>query len=177
MGGEVTTALAELQPERIERLILIDGPAIGGGTFTMLTEAYLLPVLGELLSRLPGDRALRRGLAQGFAPGFAVPEKFVADIKQLTYIAFRMAHNASVAYRTQKSPNERLAMLKPVPPLLAIHGVLDAIVAPEQDQLFRRVSGGKVAIIEGAGHSPMVERPAQTLELIRDFLAQSESPP
>jgi pimeloyl-ACP methyl ester carboxylesterase len=177
LGGEVATALAEQQSERIERLIFIDSPATGGGTFTMLTKAYLLPVLGEFLSRLPGDRALRRGLAQGFRPGFAVPEKFLADIKQLTYIAFRTAHQDSIAYRTQNPPYERLATLKPVPPLLAIHGVLDAIVSPEQARFFERVPGGKVAMIEGAGHSPMVEKPAETLELIRGFLAQSESPP
>lgn len=170
MGGEVATALAELKPERIERLIFIDSPPIAGGTFNFLTEAYLQPVIGELLSQFPGDRAFRKGLAQGFAPGFAVQEKFVADIKQLTYTAFRTAHNDSVAYRTQKPLYERLAALKPVPPLLAISGVLDTIVPAEQAKLFERVPGGKVAMIEGAGHSPMVERPAKTLELIQGFL-------
>jgi pimeloyl-ACP methyl ester carboxylesterase len=170
MGGVVATALAELKPERIERLIFIDSPPTAGTTFTILTEAYMQPVLGELLSQFRGDRALGRGLEQGFAPGFAVQEKFVADIKQLTYIAFRTAHNDSFAYRTQKPTYERLAALKPVPPLFAIFGALDAIVPPDQAKFFERVPGGKVAMIEGAGHSPMVETPVKTLELIRGFL-------
>jgi pimeloyl-ACP methyl ester carboxylesterase len=170
MGGEVATALAELKPERIERLILIDSPPTAGATFTILTDAYMQPVLGELLSQFLSDRALRRGLAQGFAPGFAVPDKFVADIKQLTYTAFHTAHKDSVAYRTRQPIYERLAALKPVPPLLAIFGALDAIVPPEFAKLFERVPGGRIAIIEGAGHSPMVEKPTKTLGLIRDFL-------
>ena len=112
MGGEVATALADRKPERIERMILIDSPPTAGTTFTMLTEAYLAPGLGELLSHFRSDAAIRRGLAQGFAPNFPVPEKFVADLKQLTYEAFRTAHDESIAFRKAKAPYERLAALE-----------------------------------------------------------------
>jgi pimeloyl-ACP methyl ester carboxylesterase len=170
MGGEVAVALAELKPERIERLILIDSPPTPGNTFTIVTEACFTPVIGELLTHFQTEDTLRRGLAQGFAPNFDVPERFVADLKQLTYDAFRTAHNESVAYRTSQPTYARLAALKPVPPLLAITGSLDAIVPPEHAKLFERVPGARVATIEGAGHSPMVEKPAKTLELIENFL-------
>jgi pimeloyl-ACP methyl ester carboxylesterase len=170
MGGEVATALAEIKPERIERMILIDSPPTAGTTFTFATKAYLTPLVGEFLSHFRSDRAVRRGLAQGFAPGFPVPQKFVADLKQLTYTAFRMAHDESIAYRKSRPPYERIAALKPVPPLLAIFGSLDAIVPPEHAKLFEQVPGAKVTTIEGAGHSPMVESPAKVMELIKSFL-------
>ena len=170
MGGEVTTALAEMRPERIERMILIDSPPTAGTTFTPLTAAYLAPGLGELLSHFRSDAAVRRGLAQGFAPHFPVPEKFVADLKQLTYEAFRTAHDESIAYRKARAPYERLAALKTVPPLLAIFGAQDAIVPPDHAKLWAKVPGARVEMIEGSGHSPMVEKPAKTLELIRGFL-------
>ena len=170
MGGEVATALAEIKPERIERMILIDSPPIAGTTFTITTEAYLEPVLGQFLSHFMSDRAIRGGLAQGFAPGFPVPEKFVADMKQLTYTAFRTAHEEIIAYRKGEATYARIAALKPVPPLLAISGTRDAIVPPENIELFARVPGAKVVMIEGAGHSPMVESPAKVLEVIEDFL-------
>lgn len=172
MGGEVAVALAEINPVRIERLILIDSPPTAGTTFTILTRAYLMPVVGEALSHFQSDDALRRGLAQGFAPGFDVPEKFVADLRQLTYTAFRSAHEESIAYRTLDPPYKRLAALEPVPPLLAIFGSLDAIVPPEHARLFEKLPGARVVMIEGAGHSPMVERPAKTLDLIEGFLNQ-----
>jgi pimeloyl-ACP methyl ester carboxylesterase len=170
MGGEVATALAERNPARISAMILIDSPPTAGTTFTILTETAMTPVLGELLSHFETDETIRRGLAQGFAPGFPVPEKFVADLRQLTYTAFRSAHEDSIGYRTAKPTNERLAALTPVPPLLALTGTEDAIVPPEHAKYFARVPGAKVVMIEGSGHSPMVEKPARTLELIRDFL-------
>jgi pimeloyl-ACP methyl ester carboxylesterase len=173
MGGEVAAAVAEIDPDRIERMILIDSPPTAGTTFTLATEAYLQPFLGEFLSHFRSDRAIRRGLAQGFAPGFVVPEKFVADLKQLTYTAFRMAHEESIAYRESKAPYERIAALQPVPPMLAIFGSRDAIVPPANAKLFERVPGAKVTMIEGVGHSPMVESPAKVLELIKAFLRPS----
>jgi pimeloyl-ACP methyl ester carboxylesterase len=170
MGGEVAVALVELQPERIDGMILIDSPPTPGTTFTIMAKIYLIPVIGELLSHFQTDEAIRKGLAQGFAPDFAVPEKFVADLRRLTYCAFQKAHNESIDYRRTKSPYERLAAMKPSPPLLAIFGSPDAIVPPEHAKLFEHVPGAKVATIEGAGHSPMVEAPLKTLKLIEEFI-------
>jgi len=169
MGGEVATALAETKPERIERMILIDSPPTAGTTFTFTTEVYLKPLVGELLSHFRTDAVIRRELAQGFAPGFVVPEKFVADFKQLTYTACRMAHDESIAYRKFAPPHERIAALKPVPPLLAIFGSRDAIVPPAHAKLFERVPGAKVTTIDGVGHSPMIESPARVVKLIKAF--------
>jgi pimeloyl-ACP methyl ester carboxylesterase len=170
MGGEVAVALAEIQPQRIDGMILIDSPPTAETSFTIMTKIYLMPVIGELLSHFQTDGAIRRGLAQGFAPGFVIPEKFVADFRQLTYSALRKAHNESIAYRTTRPLYERLAAMKPSPPLLVIFGTLDAIVPPENAKLFERVPSAKVATIEGVGHSPMVEAPHKTVKLIEDFI-------
>jgi len=171
MGGEVATALAEINPQRVERMVLIDSPAAGErGSFTIMTDTYFHSPLGQMLSYFVSDDAIRRGLAQGFAPGFPVPDRFIADVQQLTYSAFRQAHDESEAYRMVKPPYERIAALKPMPPLLAIFGTRDAIISPDDAKLFQHVPGAKIAMIEGAGHSPMVETPAKVLELLRDFL-------
>jgi pimeloyl-ACP methyl ester carboxylesterase len=174
MGGEVATALAEADPSRIERLVLIDSPPKPETTFKLGTRLALMPVLGELLSRFMSEATIRKMLAQGFAPGFPVPEKFVADVKQLTYTAFRTAHDDSMAYETGKPVVERLAALNPVPPLLVIFGSQDALVAPESAKLYERVPGAQVVILDGPGHSPIVEAPEKTLALIEDFLAPPE---
>jgi pimeloyl-ACP methyl ester carboxylesterase len=172
MGGEVAVALAEQNPQRIERMVLIDSPPVADTNFNLMTRLYMEPVLGELLFRIATDTALRRALAQGFAPGFSVPDRFVDDLKQLTYTAARSAHEESVVYRVAKAPYARLAALQPPLPLLAIFGSRDAIVPPETGKLFEHVSGARVEIIEGAGHSPMVEAPEKTLELIRGFVSR-----
>ena len=57
-----------------------------------------------------------------------------------------------------------------MPPLLAIFGAQDAIVPATTAKLFEQVPGAQIVMIEGAGHSPMVEAPQKTLEVIREFL-------
>jgi pimeloyl-ACP methyl ester carboxylesterase len=169
MGGEVATALAEIKPNQVERMVLIDSPPAAGTRFTLLAQAYFTPVIGEALSHLQSDRVVRQGLQQGFAASFPVPQKFVEDFRQLTYTAAREAHDDSESFRANNPPYRRIAALKPLPPLLVIFGTEDAIVPPESAKLFEQVPGTKVAMIDGAGHSPMVETPAKVLELIRDF--------
>jgi pimeloyl-ACP methyl ester carboxylesterase len=171
MGGEVATALAEADPSRIERLVLIDSPPKAETTFKLGTRLALMPVLGELLSRFMSDpedagARLRAGV---FRAG-----EIRGRVKQLTYTAFRTAHNDSMAYETEKPVVERLAALNPVPPLLVIFGSQDALVAPESAKLFEPVPGAKVVVLDGPGHSPMVEAPEKTLALIEDFLARPE---
>lgn len=174
MGGEVATALAEANPERVERLVLIDSPPKPETTFNLGTKLAFTPVIGELISRFTFDATIRKMLQQGFAPGFPVPEKFVADFKQLTYTAFRSAHDGSVEYRKAKPLYERLAALDPVPPLLVIFGSKDALIPAASAELFKTVPGARVEIIDGAGHSPMVEAPAKTLALLTGFLANRQ---
>jgi pimeloyl-ACP methyl ester carboxylesterase len=171
MGGEVATALVEARPSLVERLILIDAPASTDAKFTPAMRAYLTPVLGQAMSRILTDGGVRRALAQGFAPGYQIPERFVGDFRRLTYGAFKSAHEESVAYRTKRPTSERLAAIEPAPPLLAITGSMDAIVPPPSVMRYDRVTGARIEIIEGSGHSPIVEKPERTLALIRDFLA------
>jgi pimeloyl-ACP methyl ester carboxylesterase len=75
MGGEVAVALAESNRERIDRMILIDSPPTADTTFSIMTKIYLMPVVGEMFSHFQSDQAIRRGLAQGFAPNFLIAAK------------------------------------------------------------------------------------------------------
>jgi len=170
MGGEVAGALAATRPHLVERLILIDSPPEKVVKFDLATRAYLTPVLGQLLSHIMTNGLIRRGLAQGFAPGFSVPDRFVGDVRQLTYTAFKSAHGDSVAYQAEQPAYERLAALRPPPPLLVIFGKQDTLVPADTALLFEQVPGARIAYVEGAGHSPMVERPKETLALIKRFL-------
>jgi pimeloyl-ACP methyl ester carboxylesterase len=171
MGGEVATAFAEANPTMVERLVLIDTPPKPETTFDLKTRLALMPVLGELLWRLRTNALLKQALAQGFAPSFPVPERFFADLWQLTYTVFHNAHDDSIAYETRKPVFERLATLDKVPPLLVIFGMRDALVAPSSAKLYDAVPGAKIVMLDGVGHSPMVEAPDKVLALIKGFIA------
>jgi len=172
MGGEVATAFAEAAPLSVERLILIDSPPKPETMFDLKTRLALSPIVGQALWRLRTDTVLRQALSQGFASGFSVPDAFVADLRQLTYTAFRTAHGESIAYVTMTPTHKRLGALDPVPPLLVIFGTQDALIAPSSAKLYEDVEGAKVVMIDSAGHSPMVEAPEKTLALIKDFMGE-----
>jgi len=172
MGGEVATAFTALDPSRVERLVLIDSPPKPETTFDLMTRLGLMPVIGQALWRLRTDTMLRQALAQGFAPGFSVPEKFVADLWQLTYTVFHNAHDDSIAYVTAEGTPARLSALDPVPPLFVLFGTRAQLISPQSAKLFETVPGASVVMVDGAGHSPMVEAPERTLALIRDFFAR-----
>jgi pimeloyl-ACP methyl ester carboxylesterase len=53
--------------------------------------------------------------------------------------------------------------------LLVIYGVEDEIVDPDSFQRYGKVPGATVTRIADAGHSPMVEKPAQVSALITGF--------
>ena len=169
MGGWVATALASLHPERIEGLVFIDTPPTVELHLGFLERAHVAPILGEVVYHFVTEQRLREGLVHAFAPDFPIPEKFVADLKQVTHAAFRQEHVEGFAYR-EKPIYERLAELKPVPPLLSLCGSLDSKMSLDQAQLYERVPGATVVTIDGVGHSPQVEAPARTLALIEDFL-------
>lgn len=170
MGGEVATAFAAANPQCVERLVFIDSPPKPETDFDLGTRLALSPLIGQGLWRLRNDAVLRHALSQGFAPGFPVPEKFVADLWQLTYTAFHQAHDGSVAYVTEEGSPARLSALDPVPPLLVMFGTQDGLISPDSAKLFETVPGAKLVMIDGAGHSPMVEKPAETLAEIEGFI-------
>ncbi|HUU66164.1 MAG TPA: alpha/beta fold hydrolase [Methyloceanibacter sp.] len=170
MGGEVVTAFAAANPGQVERVVLIDTPPKPETAFELKTRLGLMKMIGQGLWRLRTDGILRQALTQGFAPGFPVPEAFVADLWQLTYTAFRQAHDDSIAYVTEQGTPARLAGIAPVPPLLVIFGAEDALISPASAKLYDSVPGAKIVMIDGAGHSSMVEKPEQTLAAIQDFL-------
>jgi pimeloyl-ACP methyl ester carboxylesterase len=158
MGGEVASTLLMSHPELVDRVVLIDTPSEPSVTFNPLTDAYLEPVIGEVLNRLRTDDAIREGLAQGFAPGFEVPDRFVADVWQLTYTAFKSATDESHAFQNREPLYQRLKALKSLPPFLVIFGAKDALVPVATARKFEQVPGIKLEFVDGAGHSPMVEQ-------------------
>jgi pimeloyl-ACP methyl ester carboxylesterase len=172
MGGWIATAMACQKPGRIERLILIDSPPTTDLHLSILARAHVTPVIGEVMSHFFTEGWLREGLADAFAPNFPAPERFVADLKRIPHCVFRQSHVEGSAY-CEKPIYERLAELKPVPPVLSIVGSVDSKMTVEEGKFYERVPGAIVVTLEGVGHSPQVEAPEKTVKLMEDFLAPS----
>ncbi|MDQ2623028.1 MAG: alpha/beta hydrolase [Actinomycetota bacterium] len=169
LGGSVVTALAQGSPDLVSGIVLIDSSAdrTSGGLDTT-AKAALVPVLGQALWRISPDFTLRRGLSQAFAPDYEVDDKYVQDIRDMTYPAYRGSASAGDDFVEDSTLPDRIASTGL--PLLVIFGEEDQMYpARESISAYAGVEGVETVLIPGSGHSPQVEKPEETAEAILYF--------
>ncbi len=166
LGGPVTLALAERSPQIVDRMVLIDSiPDDSYGSVGLIGELPFKPVLGELLWRIKPDFSIKDGLKVAFAPGYDVPDAFVDDVKRMTYSSYSGSHGAFDSYTGEKALPQRAAAV--AKPTLAMFGAEEQIANDPRKALaaYRAADPGiETKLIAGAGHSPNVEKPAETAQ-------------
>lgn len=175
MGTTVATALAAESSELVDRLVVVDqAPDESFGSLPLIARLGYVPVLGQLLNRVTPDFAIKDAYADGFAPGYDIesgfedPDQVVDDFDAMTYTSFDESANEAEDYADEIPLDERITSA--AIPLLVIFGDEDQIYdADEAVAAYEDVPGVRTAIVEGAGHSPNVERPEETARLIGEF--------
>jgi pimeloyl-ACP methyl ester carboxylesterase len=175
LGGPVSVALTEQSPQLVDRLVIIDSiPDTSYGDVGFIGELPFKPVIGQTLWRVKPDFSIEDGLEVAFAPGFPVPDAFVEDVKRLTYSAYKASHDSFDDYTGERPTSERAAATGK--PVLAIMGAEEQIASdPEAALAAYRAAGARTKLIEDAGHSPNVEKPALTAALVLAF-AEAKTP-
>jgi pimeloyl-ACP methyl ester carboxylesterase len=175
LGGPVSIALAERSPQLVDRVVTIDSiPDDSYGDVGLIGELPFKPVIGQALWRIKPDAAIKDGLGVAFAPGFDVPDEFVDDVKSMTYGAYTGSHDAFDDYTGEKALPQRAAATGK--PTLAIMGAEEQIASDPRAALAAyRAAGAKTVLIQGAGHSPNVEKPADTAALVLAFDRPAEA--
>lgn len=169
-GGYVATALAEQRGDLVTALALIDtGPRldafISDGPVGRL---LFIPGVGQLLWRLRTDGVIRKGLSTAFAPKFDVPQHLVEDVRAMTYRSLTSTSRAADDYLRRRPLPDRLAPLGI--PLLVIFGERDQRWRSASAAGYGIVAGARVEVLPGVGHSPMIEDPRQTTDLLLAFV-------
>jgi pimeloyl-ACP methyl ester carboxylesterase len=168
MGGAVATALAEQRPDVMSGLVIIDTPPDPkDAELPFAARIGFVPVIGEATKRIATDGMVKKGLEDAFAPGYDVPDQFVDDFNRMTYSAYDGSHNGATDFGDERPLDARLADVGK--PLLVIFGARDQIVDPDSAAGYKRVKGARVTMIPNAGHSPNVETPVRTADLIDRF--------
>jgi pimeloyl-ACP methyl ester carboxylesterase len=176
LGGIVAVALAEQSPRLVDRVAIVDMPPDNSyGGFGFPESLAFLPVLGEALWTVKPDFSIRDGLGVAFAPGFDVPDAFVEDVKRMNYTAYDETPSRDEEYLDEGSLDRRMRATRL--PLLAIMGAEEQLVEEPQRALdqYATVPGAETNLIAAAGHSPNVEKPAETAGLVLGF-ARTPSP-
>jgi pimeloyl-ACP methyl ester carboxylesterase len=176
LGGSVSVALAEQDPRLVDRIAIIDMPPDDSyGDLGFIAGLAFQPVLGEALWTIKPDFSVRDGLGVAFAPGYDVPDAFVEDVKRLTYTAYDESPTGTEDFIGDESLDRRMQATGK--PLMVLMGAEEQIVNDPQralDQYANGDPGTETHLIAGAGHSPNVEKPAETARLILGF---AKSPP
>jgi pimeloyl-ACP methyl ester carboxylesterase len=171
LGGSVAVALAEQAPQLVERIVIIDMPPDHTyGDLGFIAGLAFQPVLGEMLWTIKPDFSVRDGLSVAFAPGFDVPDAFVDDVNRMTYSAYDDSPSGTDDYVTGQSLDRRMRATGK--PLMVLMGSEEQIVDDPRralEQYESSVPDAETHLIAGAGHSPNVEKPAQTTALVLAF--------
>lgn len=173
LGGPVTVALAEQSPQLVSSMVLIDSiPDTSYGDVGFVGELPFKPIVGQALWRIKPDFSIRDGLEVAFAPGFDVPDAFVEDVKRMTYSSYKGSHDGFDDYTGDEPLSDRTAALGK--PTLAIMGAEEQIAGDPREALAAYgATGAETELIAGAGHSPNVEKPAETAALVLRFGRES----
>jgi pimeloyl-ACP methyl ester carboxylesterase len=166
MGGVVAQQLVLRHPGRVERLLLVATGAVMADPVAGLAKA-------DAMARAPWDETAIIPVVDGFF--YRQPS--VAEVMRLRRIALSASHRAAVeAARSNAQSNtmERLASIRV--PTLIVQGRHDHARTPEHGGLMReRIADARLAVIEGAGHTPQLERPQAFHDIALAFLVTSTS--
>lgn len=180
LGGAVVTSLAEQSPDLIGRLVIIDSPTSSKTADLGLTaKLSRQPLLGPALKTLVNVAGTNELEARGFAPGFDIGSGFenanqpIRDMQRMTYTAFNESQRVYRQYTDIVPLNRRLAGTGK--PLLVIFGELDQIIhrLDEDLVLYGQVPGARIERLPDIGHSPQIEAPRETADILLSFLPRS----
>ena len=169
MGGVVATAVAESDPDVIERVVVSDTPADQGLTATLaLANLACWPVVGPAVDRLRGlDAITQSSLQTGFAAGYPVPQLAHRSLERLTHTGVCQS-DAGDELNAERAVADRLAGLET--PVLVVWGERDVLTPTATNVDRYRAAGLTPTIISGSGHSPIVETPDAFVAAVVDFI-------
>jgi pimeloyl-ACP methyl ester carboxylesterase len=170
LGGWIAAELAVRHPERVNKLVLVGatGLLVPGqpiGDLFMMAQPRDGGHLDDLRAMLFATADTPVGL-ELFPDGTTD-----ADADLLRYKMFRFASRIGFRPPYFYHPRLRERLPRYINPALVIQGADDTMVPPAHGAAYAVGLGdARLEVIEGAGHSPQLERPDEVAALIAGFL-------
>jgi pimeloyl-ACP methyl ester carboxylesterase len=177
MGSGVAVALAEQSSQLVDRVVNMSlGATNDTSDLPFLARLAYTPVVGQAMYRVTPDFAVRSNFDEAFAPGFDVPPEFddviIDGFRAMTYTSFKETQQELTDYRDEEPLDTRITAA--AVPLMVILGAEDQVVdTPLAEEEWSAVPGAEIEVLDGVGHTPQVEAPEETAELIEGFAADA----
>ncbi|HEV3001539.1 MAG TPA: alpha/beta fold hydrolase [Solirubrobacteraceae bacterium] len=169
MGGQIAMEFHRLFPERLRGLVLAD------------TSPRAETEEGRRARNEAADRLLREGMgpsAEELLPRMVAP-RTIAELPEVAEHVMRMMRGtspqgAAAALRGRAERPDYVEMLTRVAvPVLVVVGTEDDFTPVSEAELIRdQVPDATLAVVEGAGHMPNLERTAEFDAALDGFLAR-----
>jgi len=168
MGGVVASAIAEMRPDLVRGLVLIDSPtAVQFQKPSLIARSSIAPVTGPLIHGFAPDVIERHALGIAVAPGARVPAQLVRDLNKVPWPAYAQSYDDTVAWIRREPLPRRLSAIHT--PKLVVWGARDQLVDPAAADEYRRLSRTRVVVLAAVGHTPPIEAPARVAALLTAF--------
>ena len=167
-GGAVALAYALLYPERVSHLILISTAAWWSDPSPLRTDLGF-PGTGD---------EMRERMREEVARSVRHPEIFAHAMDELLpRMRFSPERLKWMVTTGAKSYDVRGGLSEICAPTLILHGREDGRVPLERaEELHRGILGSKLMVLEDCGHWPHVEKRAEFVAAVTDFLGLEDRP-
>ncbi len=170
-GAAVALELAARDPERIERLVLVDPlPLTAGHTWSGPAKTLTRPLIGELaMGAIVKPLFARRLRGASARPGTAWPDERVDAV----WAAFDQGTQRAILRLYRSTPPGRYAAMSgqhPDVPVLIVRGARDPWLSASQAEACARLfARAQATEIPDAGHWPWLDSPA-AVEAVAAFV-------
>jgi pimeloyl-ACP methyl ester carboxylesterase len=166
MGGRVALEMVRRAPERITRLALVDSsthPIAEGEAERRAPQIAL--------ARSEGMTAFARWWnPQIVHPSMRDDSEFMGLLEAMAD-SFTPAEYAQEVHALLTRPDVRDVLPTIEVPTLVLHGAEDILSNPDRNRaIAEAIPGAKLVTIEGAGHFPMLEKPAEVTAAFTEWL-------
>src|SRR5487761_1777858 len=168
LGGRIALELALESPKRVRKLVLVNALGLGRPNLQLSYGLLTLPLFGEAFMKIAGDavrlapRRVIRRIAARYVAAEGYPDAYLATIRSLV--------TPKAWLDADHDLSKRLAEIKL--PVQLIWGDNDPLFPlAHAANAHRLIPHSRLAVLEGAGHTPQAERPEEFNRVLENFLS------
>lgn len=187
MGGGAALGYALANPDRVDRLALVNSYGLGGRLPEALTWKHLSRVPGVTefgkIAASVSNRSVRLVLDSLVADADDIPREFVTDVQAKlrtprSLQAFTAFQDNELSYSGRVATNFVDELDSLAVPTLLVHGRQDPLVPIEwSTRAAQRIPDAEVNLIDDCGHWAPRERPRRFNEQLKDWLPDRQTDP
>ena len=172
MGGQIATAFAAAEHDRVEKLVLVAPAGLADEDPGPYDWVWRAPWIGDWMTRVFGGIALRRELVEHRSLATVIPDfedRQAAETRMRGYLPALLSSRRHLLSQSSSSDHARVA--KDGTPVLAIWGGADPVIpARSAGELARINPDAHHLEIKGAGHTVLQTHPSEVALALRAFL-------